>query len=227
MSPTNAPPDMSLGLKMTTSLRTTTSSTGVTQITIIDQILLPHTTTWLPITSPEEAHAAIKRMQIRGAPAIASLAALAFAAQLETGLAASQSNGESKSTEHEVPAWFESEDALKEWVIKTLDYLNTARPTAVNLGQAMRRLRRVLDENLAAHKDIRGVVQDLVATAHAVADEDVGRNRAMAKHGAEWLLERVEKAEGSKRKLRVMTVCNTGSLATSVSALRRVLFAMC
>jgi methylthioribose-1-phosphate isomerase len=202
-----------------TSIRTSNGA-----LEIIDQLLLPHTNTWVPIRSVEEAHGAIKRMQIRGAPAIASLAALALADELERGLA----------SEHP-PQWLSSLRALAGHVGSRLDYLYTSRPTAVNLGTAIRRLRRVLD---AGDKSAREVAEDLAREAHAVADEDVGRNREMSRHGAEWLLERVKKAEGGKRKLRVMTVscqqnlafarnlltfltqvCNTGSLATSVGLL--------
>lgn len=50
-----------------------------------------------------------------------------------------------------------------------------------------------------------------------MAGEDVGRNRAMAKWGGEWLVGEVKKAGGEGKGLNVMTVCNTGSLATSVS----------
>ncbi len=47
---------------------------------------------------------------------------------------------------------------------------------------------------------------------------DVGRNRAMAKWGAEWLDDRSKQLGGDDRKLNVLTVCNTGSLATSVGS---------
>lgn len=46
--------------------------------------------------------------------------------------------------------------------------------------------------------------------------EDVGRNKLMSKWGGEWLVERVKNQGGSGTDLNVMTVCNTGSLATSV-----------
>lgn len=51
-----------------------------------------------------------------------------------------------------------------------------------------------------------------------MADEDLGRNKEMGKHGAEWLVQ-LTKEKGEKAdKLNLLTVCNTGSLATSVSA---------
>jgi methylthioribose-1-phosphate isomerase len=186
---------------MTTSLRTAPDG----DIEIIDQLLLPHTTAWVPVRTIADAHGAIKRMQIRGAPAIASLAALSLARELELALAA-----------QDAPAYLASVDSLRAHVGPTLDYLNTARPTAVNLGQAMRRLRTVLKSD--GSSNARELAESLIATARLVAAEDVGRNREMARHGAEWVLDRIAQREGQRRKLNVLTVCNTGSLATSVSS---------
>jgi methylthioribose-1-phosphate isomerase len=182
-----------------TSIRTSGDS-----IEIVDQLLLPHTTSWIPITSPEEAHNAIKRMQIRGAPAIASLASLSVASHVAIALA---------SSEQQAVAWLGSVDALRAHVEPILDHLYTARPTAVNLGVAVKRLKAVLS---AQETDVETLARKVVAEARAVADEDVGRNMAMSAHGADWLLRRVTEREGKARKLRVLTVCNTGSLATSV-----------
>jgi hypothetical protein len=75
-------------------------------------------------------------------------------------------------------------------------------------------LTRVLNHGLENQKDVRTIAEELVKEAHAVSDEDVDRNKAMAKWGGDWLVERV----GDESQLNVMTVCNTGSLATSVSA---------
>ena len=55
----------------------------------------------------------------------------------------------------------------------------------------------------------------LIETCQAVHANDLERNKQMSKLGADWLYER--RAKDGKKKLRVMTVCNTGSLATSVS----------
>ena len=92
----------------------------------------------------------------------------------------------------------------------------TARPTAVNLGAATRRLSKTLAASIEAGKDVRAAAQDLIAEAKEIDAEDVGRNRRMSRWGAEWLVERVKNAGGSGENLNVMTVCNTGSLATSV-----------
>lgn len=67
-----------------------------------------------------------------------------------------------------------------------------------------------------AKKIARGVIEE----GKRIEREDVLRNREMAKWGAEWLVEEVKRKGGSGEKLNVMTVCNTGSLATSVSICR-------
>jgi methylthioribose-1-phosphate isomerase len=94
--------------------------------------------------------------------------------------------------------------------------LFTARPTAVNLGAATRRLARTLQTSLDAGKDPRAIAEDLIEDGRQVAAEDVGRNKAMAKWGGDWLVQEVKAKGGSGDGLNVLTVCNTGSLATSV-----------
>ncbi|KAJ7772532.1 hypothetical protein DFH07DRAFT_163101 [Mycena maculata] len=172
------------------------------KIEIVNQLLLPHTTEYIPINSIDDAHFAIKSMQIRGAPAIASLAALAFAADLSRGLKAQAD-------------FIASPEQVKQHVAPILAHLYTARPTAVNLGAATRRLTATLEGAIAAGKDGAAICGDLIAEAHKVADEDVGRNKEMARWGGDWLADVVKQAGGSGTGLNVLTVCNTGSLATS------------
>ncbi|KAG6898166.1 S-methyl-5-thioribose-1-phosphate isomerase [Termitomyces sp. T32_za158] len=181
-----------------TSIRT---SNG--KLEIVNQLLLPHVTEFLHIRSIEDAHEAIKSMKIRGAPAIASLASLSLSYHLREALAASPQ-----------PAFLASPDTLKAHVEPTLDFLFTARPTAVNLGAATRRLQKILTSSLISGGDARSIADALVAEGHLIADEDVGRNKEMSKWGGEWLLDYLG-TEKSAAGLNVMTVCNTGSLATS------------
>ncbi|KAI0328605.1 eukaryotic translation initiation factor 2B [Cubamyces sp. BRFM 1775] len=182
-----------------TSIRT---SEG--KLEIVNQLLLPHTVEFIEVSSIADAYDAIKSMKIRGAPAIASLAALAVADYLTQNL--QRTSG---------PEWLGSVEAFKEHVNVVLSYLFTARPTAVNLGAATRRLSKKLQASIDAGKDPRAIAQDLIAEAKEIDAEDVGRNKEMSKHGGEWLIERVKSQGGSGESLNVMTVCNTGSLATS------------
>jgi methylthioribose-1-phosphate isomerase len=144
--------------------------------------------------------------QIRGAPAIASLAALSVSQHLTRALRADPP-----------PDFLSSPESLAAHVTPTLDFLFTARPTAVNLGAATRRLLRTLQQSsYGPGKDARAIAEDLVEDGRRIAAEDVGRNKAMAKWGGDWLVQQVKGDGGSGDGLNVLTVCNTGSLATSV-----------
>jgi methylthioribose-1-phosphate isomerase len=114
------------------------------------------------------------------------------------------------------PEFLSSPESLAAHVTPILDFLFTARPTAVNLGAATRRLARTLRSSLSEGKDARAIAEDLIEDGRQVAAEDVGRNKAMAKWGGDWLVEEVKGKGGSGDGLNVLTVCNTGSLATSV-----------
>lgn len=81
-------------------------------------------------------------------------------------------------------------DALRAYLTPVLDFLYTARPTAVNLGTAIKRLRAIL--SAAETANVHAVVQTLVAEAHLIADEDVGRNKRMSQNGAGWLLSKLQ-----------------------------------
>ncbi|EKD05063.1 methylthioribose-1-phosphate isomerase [Trichosporon asahii var. asahii CBS 8904] len=179
--------------EMMTSLRV--SDNGAVEI--IDQLRLPHEVVCEPVKTPEEAFDAIKSMKIRGAPAIASLAALAIRQHLMT----------------DAPK-LESIEDVKAHLLPMLDYLQSSRPTAVNLGEAMDRIRRLLEASPASAPALLDSVKE---TCYAVHNEDLARNREMGCLGAEWLWsQRGEAAKAAGKKgLKVITVCNTGSLATS------------
>jgi methylthioribose-1-phosphate isomerase len=78
--------------------------------------------------------------------------------------------------------------------------LRDARPTAVNLAWAVDRVVAFLPDGPDA----------VLAEARRVLDEDVAANRALSAHGADWLMRRCP-----DRPLRVLTHCNTGTLAAT------------
>lgn len=84
------------------------------------------------------------------------------------------------------------------------------------MGAATRRLTQTLNASIAAGKSAPEIAHDLVLEGNLIADEDVGRNKEMSKWGGDWLIQRVESNGGDGSALNVLTVCNTGSLATSV-----------
>ncbi|KAL2427329.1 Methylthioribose-1-phosphate isomerase [Exophiala dermatitidis] len=173
---------------------------------ILDQLLLPHRTTYEAITDCEQAHVAIKQMKVRGAPAIAIVAALALA--VEIGTAANSGK---------LPA---SADETKETISQRLEYLKTSRPTAVNLGDAVGKLK--ISTKKAAMQS--GASADSVAQAYITAAErmlvdDVADNKAIGAHGARWIEENTvagrQRRQDKTHELEVLTHCNTGSLATA------------
>ncbi|WVF73180.1 methylthioribose-1-phosphate isomerase [Kwoniella sp. CBS 6097] len=180
---------------MMTSIRIDKSG----QVEIVDQLLLPHSVVWQPVSTPQEAFEAIKSMKIRGAPAIASLAALSLRSYL------SSSSG---------PSFSSPSDAVK-WVRETVDYLQSSRPTAVNLGEAMDRIRALLKDAEAQNASTEDIVEKVKKVCGEVHEEDLERNMSMGRLGAEWLWKKRGGEKSGKKGLKVVTVCNTGSLATS------------
>lgn len=85
---------------------------------------------------------------------------------------------------------------------REIDRIRDARPTAVNLARGVERVRPLAGRGLDA----------VLAGAHAIVGEDEAANRAIGRHGADWVLAR-RAATGAP--VRVLTHCNTGMLATT------------
>ncbi|KAJ2813540.1 S-methyl-5-thioribose-1-phosphate isomerase [Coemansia furcata] len=163
------------------------------RLDILDQLLLPHASTYIDICSSADGHRAIATMQTRGAPAIAIVAALSLAAEL---LGSSREKVSQLNTE-----------AASAFIEERLDFLATSRPTAVNLFDAIRKLKAVV-RNAATNND--DVVGAYVSAAEAMLAADVADNQAIGRLGAEFIRQR---ATGNE--LKVLTHCNTGALATA------------
>lgn len=162
---------------------------------LLDQLKLPGTTAFMPIADCSACWTAIKDMNVRGAPAIAIAAALALAVELD-GVKASLATPADVAT----------------FVAEKMDYLCTSRPTAVNLGEAVDRL-KALANALVETTDAHTAVETVIAECEAMLAADVAANRAIGSFGAEALCAAVGKPEGAP--IRVLTHCNTGSLATA------------
>ncbi len=147
---------------------------------LLDQRKLPFVVEYLSCTTSDQVAAAIHDLAVRGAPAIGIAAAWGVVLASREVMAAT-------------PA--EAADRLE----PALERLNAARPTAVNLGWALARMRAALK---TAGSDWRGVLE---LEALAIAEEDLAANRHMGELGAALI------PVGSG----VLTHCNTGSLATA------------
>ena len=94
----------------------------------------------------------------------------------------------------------ERESLSAEQLTTNIQRIRDARPTAVNLAWGVDRVAPFVADGLVA----------VLAEAHAIAQEDSRFNRTMAQHGADWLLQYC-----GDRPLRLLTHCNTGTLATT------------
>lgn len=120
-------------------------------LVILDQTLLPNEVKYLELKTAEEVWQAIKKLQVRGAPAIGIAAAF--------GLYLSTKHVETDSYEE-----FRTE------FLKKKEYLASSRPTAVNLFYALDRMERCLDTLEEA--PVAEIKTRLRAEAQAIRDED-------------------------------------------------------
>jgi methylthioribose-1-phosphate isomerase len=155
-------------------------------ISMLDQRLLPTEEKYLMLRSYEEVAEAIKKMVVRGAPAIGVSAAMGLA------LGASQSVGTSVA---------DLEDDF-DYMCKVM---GETRPTAVNLFWAIERMRDRFRREKAVTQDPLQIKARLIEEAQAIFREDIEANRALGKFGGELL------ADGDT----VLTHCNAGALATA------------
>ena len=152
-------------------------------IALLDQRLLPGRVEYRILKNTSRLIWALESMVIRGAPAIGVAGAM--------GLAQGAARIRAKTR----PAWDRSFQALAR-------RLEAARPTAVNLAWAVRRLEKLAgsrpDLEPAA---LAGLLRE---ESIRMQEEDIAANRALGRVGAEFLPDRAT----------VLTHCNTGALAT-------------
>lgn len=134
-------------------------------VCLIDQTRLPHTEEVVRCRSVEEVASAIRRMVVRGAPAIGVTAAygMALAAQHPASHGA----------------------ALLDELVSAKATLDATRPTAVNLRWATDRMLHVAQSLDPRHPLLFG--QRLLSEAHAIRDEDEAMCHAIGQHGAALL----------------------------------------
>jgi methylthioribose-1-phosphate isomerase len=128
---------------------------------LLDQTLLPTQEIWLDCRTPEQVADAIRRLAVRGAPAIGVAAAYGLVLGLRSVTAAGQ-----------LAARFEEVSSL----------LGSTRPTAVNLRWALDRGRQVFER--VREQGPEAVWRALLDWAQELQAEDVRANRRIGEHGA-------------------------------------------
>ena len=151
---------------------------------IIDQTLLPNEEVFLRLTTAEEMYDAIKKLRVRGAPAIGICAAYCLYA-LARGIDAAA-----------------EEDFFRQ-LREYADYLNSARPTAVNLSWALKEMLAEAERKVTLPR--AALLEALYEKAAEIHADDIAKCAAISEFG----LSLVRDGDG------ILTHCNAGPLATS------------
>ncbi|MDE6567701.1 MAG: S-methyl-5-thioribose-1-phosphate isomerase [Lachnospiraceae bacterium] len=150
---------------------------------IIDQTKLPGNIELISLTTAQEIWDAIYLLKVRGAPAIGVAAAI--------GLAVLARQIETKDIQE-----------FRQSLEKHREYLNSSRPTAVNLSWALNRLMQLCD---TYEGDSVQVLQEkLLQEALNMKQEDIAVCRKIGEYGLSLL----QPGDG------ILTHCNAGQLAT-------------
>lgn len=155
---------------------------------LIDQLLLPHRFEMVECRTWQEAGEAIRKMQVRGAPAIGVTAAFAMA------LAA-------RSPE---VATF-SPPQLLEYLGHAARQLAATRPTAVNLAWALNNCLQLAETLAGQQHGTAQIGQALLDHALQLYEADIEANRKIGEYGAQLI------QPGDN----ILTHCNAGALATA------------
>lgn len=154
------------------------------KLVIIDQTKLPNITEYLTLETAKDIYDAIFELKVRGAPAIgicAGYGIYVLARSIDT---------------EDVGTFIEAFRKYKE-------YLNSSRPTAVNLSWALNRMEAVvLSHQEASVEEIKDLLE---AESRKIQEEDIAMCQAISEFG----LSLVKDGDG------ILTHCNAGPLATS------------
>ena len=167
--------------KQTDSVRLSEDGSAVI---IIDQTELPNRTVCLELKTAEQVHEAIQKLRVRGAPAIGICAGYGMYVTAQALDLSSCGN-------------FYSAFKQKK------EYINSSRPTAVNLSHALERMERVVKKNEGLSP--AEILPLLKEEAENIHKEDIAMCKAISEYG----LTLVKDGDG------ILTHCNAGPLATS------------
>ena len=150
---------------------------------IIDQTKLPQQESIIELKNAEDVWEAIRQLKVRGAPAIGITGAYGFYLGVRD---------------------FEA-DTFNEFLMecrRLADYLNSSRPTAVNLSWALNALLAKVEKH--DNSSISELKQMILDTAISIHNEDRELCKKIGLNGVEIVPDNA----------RILTHCNTGGLAT-------------
>lgn len=180
-------------------------------VIIIDQTLLPGRTELIKLRTAQEIWDAIYLLKVRGAPAIGVAAAYGLyvvSVDIRTELEAKAKAEGGMDPDKLIDAFYAE-------FTKQKDYINSSRPTAVNLSWALNKMDAACKkalyegqkavENTATLSPLGYAIKVLHDEACAIQKEDIDTCRKIGEYG----LSLVKPGDG------ILTHCNAGQLATS------------
>lgn len=182
------------------------------ELVIIDQTKLPGTIEIIRLKSAEEIWNAIYLLQVRGAPAIGVAAAFGLYI-LADEIIGEMINSDSVKIPGLQPVHDVRENICKaadersfeifyERFLKQKEYLNSSRPTAVNLSWALNRMDRLCLS--MKNESLEVILEALKNEAIEIKAEDIRVCKAIGEYG----LSLMKPGDG------ILTHCNAGQLAT-------------
>ncbi|MDZ7671508.1 MAG: S-methyl-5-thioribose-1-phosphate isomerase [Halanaerobiales bacterium] len=155
------------------------------KLNLIDQRILPLEIQYYTAETYEEVCEAIKKMVVRGAPAIGACGAYGYYLAVKQYID-------------------EDEESFLEYISKAKEDLLATRPTAVNLSWSINKMEKQLKKDLKDKYDKERTLNDLLKMADNIAKEDIKTNKKIGQFGNELIDE----------DDNILTHCNAGALAT-------------
>ncbi|KAK8801943.1 hypothetical protein WA158_006338 [Blastocystis sp. Blastoise] len=156
------------------------------KLRLIDQRVLPEKLEFIDCTTPQETFDAIRNMTVRGAPAIGVAGAFGMVLALKNSS-------------------LNSKKEIIDLLTETKSFLDSARPTAVNLMWGTKRILDILKQQDTEER--KEFYTCAIKEAIQIAEDDVQINQSMSDNGYTLF-------EGIEGPLNVIHHCNTGALAT-------------
>lgn len=156
------------------------------KLVLIDQTLIPNEEKYLELDKREDIWEAIKKLRVRGAPAIGIAAGFGIyvcANKIET----------------------DSIDVFEKELTVLSDYFATSRPTAVNLFWAINRMKERFNQEKSLGKGVSEIKKCLLEESELILTEDQEMATKIGQFGLTLL----------KPGMGLLTHCNAGGIACS------------
>lgn len=190
------------------------STTPEVSLSILNQLQVPYQSKYLTIDSIApisgvttfSGYDAIKGMYTRGAPAIMLVGCFSIVVELDKVLHGNAKQAQNyKYDTMSVPNF-------KSHLVGRIDKLIESRPTAVNLSNGCNEIKKIISSFDGS--DLELLYSQILQFSENLYKEDYQSNISIGEHGLEYIRDTLRK-ENFKGPFSVMTICNTGTLATS------------